>query len=480
MVQLNFDNFITPYAPTSTDFGGITLVPKPTPDHAEDKYLDWRLIQEHTGSKSPGSVGFSQDGGRANLKYVIGNQFLDRYCIYFTGSAEPFPLEAKNGTFISKYSGINRTLPIAHPRYPWMFASGIESVQGTTFVKASDLSSQGVLPAGNQGFIAPKYPTYGEYQDYDVTVAFTGRNYHTLPNSTIYYDSLNQNNKLIYYFPSSDYAYIGTTFTDIWPEWNRFTFTRIEPRSEYLTAEKNTFFFYDPTVDKLKSINGHVPTIPGNIKIPYPSQSITVQWFNVPYSYITGEGAYDKEGKLTTTTPIQIGLNTVNQYEFLGKKAGTLLFEGVKVVSIGTRPFPEYVEWPVGSGKYTFRFIRVCDLELSFVYRDPPAGVKYEALLKGKSPYIVGGNNADVIGQGGILQGNNVLAGHNLLPNARNGKYYAGVYSKKIANVGALQPDLYDPDFKAQSVLYPSFPHQLLFTNPAWSCPRLVGIGRHN
>ena len=479
MAQLNFDNFIKPYSP-APDAADDIANPKPTPDHAEDKYLDWRLIQEYTGSKSPGSVGFSQDGGRANLKYVIGNQFLDRYCIYFTGSAEPFPLEANNGSFLPKYSGINRTLPIAHPRYPWMFASGIESVQGTTFVKASDLSSQGVLPAGNEGFIAPKYPTYGEYQDYDVTVAFTGRNYHTLPNSTIYYDSLGQNNKLIYYFPSSDYAYIGTTFTAIWPEWNRFSFTRIEPRSEYLTAEKNTFFFYDPTVDKLKSINGHVPTIPGNIKIPYPSQSITVQWFNVPYSYITGEGAYDKEGKLTTTTPIQIGLNTVNQYEFLGKKAGTLLFEGVKVVSIGTRPFPEYVEFPVGSGKYTFRFIRVCDLELSFVYRDPPAGVKYESLLKGKSPYIEGGNNADVLGQGGILQGNNVLAGHNLLPNARNGKYYAGVYSKKIANVGVPQPDLYNPDFKAQAVLYPSFPHQLLFTNPAWSCPRLVGIGRHN
>ena len=478
MAQLNFDNFITPYAPTSIDFGGIILVPKPTPDHAEDKYLDWRLIQEHTGSKSPGSVGFSQDGGRANLKYVIGNQFLDRYCIYFTGSAEPFPLEAKNGTFISKYSGINRTLPIAHPRYPWMFASGIESVQGTTFVKASDLSSQGVLPAGNQGFIAPKYPTYGEYQDYDVTVAFTGRNYHTLPNTITYNESsIGKNKELRYYFPSSSgYSFSAIIFENVWPEWDRFTFTKIEPRSEYLTAEKNTFFFYDPTVDKLKSINGHVPTIPGNIKIPYPSQSITVQWFNVPYSYITGEFAYDAEGKLTTTTPIQIGLNTVNQYEFLGKKAGTLLFEGVKVVSIGTRPFPEYGEYPVGSGKYTFRFIRVCDLELTFVYRDPPAGVKYESLLKGKWPY----KDPIPAGQGGILQGNNVLAGHNLLPNARNGKYYAGVYSKKIANVGAFQPDLYDPDFTEQSVLYPSFPHQLLFTNPAWSCPRLVGIGRHN
>lgn len=238
MAQLNFDNFIKPYSP-EPDAADDIANPKPTPDHAEDKYLDWRLIQEYTGSKQPGSVGFSQDGGRANLKYVIGNQFLDRYCIYFTGSSEAFPLEANNGTFKSKYSGINRVLPIAHPRYPWMFASGIESVQGTTFVKASDLSSQGVLPAGNQGFIAPKYPTYGEYQDYDVTVAFTGRNYHTLPNSTIYYDSLiGQNKKFIYYFPSSDYAYTGTTFENVWPEWNRFTFTRIEPRSEYLTAEK--------------------------------------------------------------------------------------------------------------------------------------------------------------------------------------------------------------------------------------------------
>lgn len=477
MVQLNFDNFITPYAPISIDVisGGVFV--QPTPDHAEDKYLDWRLIQEYIGSKSPGSVGFSQDGGRANLKYVIGNQFLDRYCIYMTGSSEPFQSEAVNDTFLPKYSGINRILPIAHPRYPWMFASGIESVQGTTFVKASDLSSQGVLPKNNKGFLAPKYPTYAEYQDYDVTVAFTGRNYHTIPNTTTYNNSLvGQNNEIKYWFPShSGYAFSATSFYNVWPEWDRFTFIRIEPRSEYLTAEKNTFFFYDPTPG-LGSINGHVPTIPGNIKIPYPSQSITVQWFNVPYSFITGEGAYDAEGKRTTTTPIQIGLNTVNQYEFLNKKAGTLLFEGVKVVSIGTRAFPEYVEYPVGSGKYSFRFIRVCDLEFNFVYRDPPAGVNYASLLKNKWAY--GGEPPAT--QGGVLQGNNVLAGHNLLPNARNGKYYAGVYSKKIANVGALQPDLYDPNFTEQSVLYPSFPHQLLFTNPAWSCPRLVGIGRHN
>lgn len=461
---IDFNNFIAPYAPANQNNGQQVA---PSPDHAEDAYLNWRYIQELTDSKSPTTTGFTQEGGRSTMKFIIGNQLLDRYCTYMVGWADVYPSKGHGGTFWPDYSGIDRTLPMAHPRYPWLYATAVESIQGNTYVRASDLSAQGTIPTPNLGFTAPKLPTYAEYQDYEISVAFTGKTYPILPNNIMLDNSKSTvSNTLRYYWPdkskTSIYAYSDTEFPNIWPEWERFTFTRVEPRSEYLTAEKNTMFFYDPS-GAIGSVNGTTPTIPGNIKIPYPSQSITVQWFNVPYSFVTGEGAYDAEGKPTTTTPLQIGLNTVNQHPFLGKPAGTLLFEGVKVNGIGTRPFPEYVELPAGSGKYGFRYIRVCDLELTFIYRDPKPAVDYAAVLKGT----------------GIRQNNNILAGHNLLPNARNGQYYAGVMTSKIVDPNERNPAKYGASFEKQCVLYPSFPHQLLFTDPAWSCPSLVGKGRH-
>ena len=467
-----FDNFIHPYIKDS-----YSAVPSgtvnPSPDHAEDFYLSWLSILELTDSKSPTTTGFTQEGGKSTMKFVIGNQLLDRYCTYMVGWADVYPRKGDGNTYTPEYSGINRTLPIAHPRYPWLYASAVESIQGVSYVKASDLSAQGIIPKPNKGFLAPKLPVYAEYQEYEVSVSFTGRTYQVFPNSYMLNNSKLPENALTYYWPdssnTSNYSYKFTNIKNIWPEWNRFTFTRVEPRSEYLTAEKNTMFFYDPS-GAIGSVNGTTPTIPGNIKIPYPSQSITVQWFNVPYSFVTGESAYDAEGKPTTTTPLQIGLNTVNQHPFLGKAAGTLLFEGVKVNNIGTRPFPEYVELPAGSGKYGFRYIRVCDLELTFIYRDPKPAVDYGALLK---------NTSTVQGQTGVVQGNNVLAGHNLLPNARNGQYYAGVMTSKIVDPNERNPAKYGASFEKQCVLYPSFPHQLLFTDPAWSCPGLVGKGRH-
>lgn len=453
----SFNNFIGPYNP---DAGAPNGLFTPTPEHNEDAYLDWRNLQEITDNRSPSTTGFTQEGGRASMKFILGNQLLDRYCTYMVGWSDVYPSKGNNGTFWPDYSGINRTLPIAHPRYPWLYASAVESIQGNTYVRASDLSAQGTLPVPNLGFTAPKLPTYAEYQDYEISVSFTGRTYPVLPNSYILESSKTPEHTLKYYWPdssgTSNYSNLLTNFENVWPEWNRFTFTKIVPRSEYLTAEKNTMFFYDPS-GTIGTVNGMTPNIPGNIKLPYPSQTITVQWFNVPYRFVTGEGAYDAEGKPTTTTPIQIGLNTVNQYAFLGKPAGTLLFEGVNITSIGTRPFPEYVDTPPGSGKYSFRYLRVCDLELNFVYRDPKPAVDY----------------------GGILQGNNVLAGHNLLPNARNGQYYAGVMTAKQVNPSETDPSKYAPDFSKQCTQYTSFPHQLLFTDPAWSCPSLVGVGRH-
>ena len=189
----SFDNFIGPYNVEAIMPDGLTT---PTPDHSEDRYLDWRFLQELTDSRSPTTTGFTQEGGRSTMKFIIGNQLLDRYCTYMVGWADVYASKGHGGTFWPDYSGINRTLPIAHPRYPWLYAAAVESIQGNTYIRASDLSAQGSIPTPNTGFTAPKLPTYAEYQDYEVSVSFTGRTYPVLPNTNMLNDSKLPENSL--------------------------------------------------------------------------------------------------------------------------------------------------------------------------------------------------------------------------------------------------------------------------------------------
>lgn len=413
--------------------------------------LDWMKIPVVYGDREPGATGFTQSGGTSELSLHIGSQWLDDYILAATGWAKPHrsvgATASGNAIEIPEYSGINRALPIAHPRYPFMYCSGVQSVQGMKFQRMTDYAAweQSELDKPNEGMLAPAFPVFPEYTMYDVKLGFSARSYKVWPNTEILFRRKHIN----YYPPNADFT---VTVKDVWPEWERFTFTQPEPKFETLSAQQGSYHFWTPPGPLAVAGLGPITQV-GQIKIPYPSTKLAVTWFNVPYRFTTGEGVYGNKGDLVNKTVFEYAAYTVNQYEFLGKPAGTLLFEGVQISEPQVRPFPSVYEEPPGSGKYAYENIFTCDITMFFLHRDPKAEIDYAGL-----GYEPGGT---------INTYNNVYAGHNLLPDARIGKYYAGVYTQALDGAKQVVSQT------AQNTIYPSFPHELLFTDPAYTIPFL-------
>jgi len=282
-------------------------------------------------------------------------------------------------------------------------------------------------------------------------MGFASVAYQVIPNTL-----MNLNKQTVSYYPPNSANKL--TFQNVWPEWTRFTVNKPGPKFETLSADQGEYRSFVPFPANLVTT---VIKTKGQIKTPYPSTKIEVTWYNVPYSFATGEMAYNNQGVQQTRTVFDYAAYTVNHNKFLNCDPGTLLFEGVQVGEIEARPFPWAYEYPAGSGYYAYRNIFTCNLTLSFLHRDPPKGFDYYA-----NGYKPGGINNTY---------NNVYNGHNLIPNALTGKYYAAVYSN---NLSADQPglagffnNLVNP--QAGNTIYQSFPHELLFCDPAWILPYL-------
>lgn len=412
--------------------------------------LDWMKLPVVYGDREPGATGFTQSGGTSELTLHIGSQYLHSYILSAVGYAAPFTdvgaVVNGNAITVPEYSGINRALPLGHPRYPFMYCSGVQSVQGSSFQKMVDYStwSQGELLDVNGSHVAPIYPVFPEYTMYDVKMGFSARTYPVLPNSVIASGTTN----VTYYPPNQA---IPISINQVWPEWLRYTFIKPEPKFETLSAQQGSYYFWVPP--NLLGFNPAPVSQVGQIKIPYPSTRLAVTWFNVPYRFATGDGVYDSKGKRSGKTVFEYAAYTVNQNDFLGKPAGTLLFEGIQISEPQVAPFPDLTEIPAGSGKYGFINNFTCDITMYFIHRNPPPALDYKLL--GYSP-------------GGVINSyNNVYAGHNLLPDARNGKYFAGVFTKSL---NAAQQLI---DQTTQNTIFPSFPHELLFADPAAVMPYL-------
>lgn len=431
------NNFIGPYDPNNL-FG-----------------LDWRKLEPIVDPNL--NAGFTRIGSNAKMAVKCGSQYLDRYIAYASGWADVHNPVGKvvngNAITIPEYSGINRAMPLAHPRWRYMYCTGVESVTGINPLRETD-STKAVntdLPTPNQGMLVPCYPTYTEYEAYQMSMGFSSVAYQVLPNSVI-----DMGKTTVSYYPPRSNTKIS--FNNVWPEWNRFTVNKPGPKFETLSADQGEYRSYVPfplnlTTTTIKS--------KGQIKTPYPSTKVEVTWYNVPYSFITGEVAYNNQGVQQARTVFDYAAYTVNYNKFLSYDPGTLLFEGVTVGEIEARPFPWPIEYPSGSGYYAYRNIFTCNLTLSFLHRDPPKGIDYMAL--GYKP------------DGLTNTYNNIYNGHNMIPNALNGKYYAAIYSNNLSNDQAGVAGFFNQvvDHTAANTIYQAFPHELLFTDPAWCLPYL-------
>ena len=165
---------------------------------------------ERIASRNPSVAGFSlMEGGRATMKFIIDEPRMEEACKEILGYAE------------SGLERIVRTLPVAHPQFPWLYAERISSIEGLEFFAKYDSNEN----LGDTFVQVPMLENYARYNKYELTIEFTPRPYAlqldiTLGRNKI--DWRDENN-----VAQSNFYY---------PEWARFFEVLYKPSAEYLTA----------------------------------------------------------------------------------------------------------------------------------------------------------------------------------------------------------------------------------------------------
>lgn len=291
-------------------------------------------------------------------------------------------------------NGIKRNLPAAHPQYPWLFCDRISNIEGLNFVEKYS-SADGFIETFLE---APALDNYARYEKYEMIAEFTARPYALISDSKI-----TQQQFTYYKDDGTQEANKGYA-----AEWERFTETHYKPSSEYLTAMNGQMRFkMDAAIGNLQ--NKPVPG--GQTRQLIKSQIVEIKWYCVPYSFVESEKSF-----------IAAGLGRVNQGPWNGHDAGSLLYTSAHIDRVYTPPFPDFIEY---QGAAIPSQQKLCDITLQFMQRNQSPAQTYT-----------------------VTNQSHVAAGHNLILNAMDGKWYY------VENVSSGLP------------LYPSYPFQLLFSNP--------------
>lgn len=331
------------------------------------------------------SAQFSMGQGRATITGFLNPAIDDLLAVLveIIGACET----TGNGT-------LNRTLPLAHPQFPWLFAETV-NVAGVAFDEK--------VPA-DPSLEAPSLPSFAKYQLYRLDIQFSPRPYAVLGNDEM---------------ETRPLAWVddaGVVQNSVYAtEYLRFTDYDGQPAGEWITAQQGQFKFQAAGVAGAN--NPHNATVPGQVRVMQNKSNIKFVWYQVPFSII--------EPLDRPTSYIEDALGHVNQFDWYGWSPGTLLLQAVnykRYVPVN----PGFDPWAESSAVSTAKLV---DIEFSFQRFNPPHD---PALPPPPRP-----------------QGT-VTAGHNLLPWFGNGARY----------------HYYAESTLGGRPLYPSFPFQLLFTDP--------------
>lgn len=344
---------------------------------------------ESIDSVSPSSAGFALDTARAVMPVQLLNPTtndLQDAITTILGWTDTEKSIAGDGR-------LKRTLPLAHPTYPWMFASSIESIRGVG-APVKELASSALE--------APPFPFYALYPQYEFMVTFTPRPYAVLKDSSI---SLQKN--------QTWYEVDGTAQNNVnyAPEWLRYCWYDLDAHPDNITCQFGQMLFRTQSGGS----PGNGVQFAGQPRIYINTQQLKVYWKQVPFRYIESDNSW-----------IRARIGTINQSDFWRFKAGELLYINYDY-RLYTSPVPqlETIDNIVTTTK-------LCDITLTFL-RTKRTGVDVP--------------NTPLANQ------NFVPAGWNLLPwlQNRQGFFYASTDNAAAAS---------------QYPTYPSFPHQLLFSDP--------------
>lgn len=393
----------------------------------------WKKVFERQAARSPSAVSLAlSEGSSATMRVTCGpddppgtNSANDNLAALLTTGLE-------HATTSTTHPGLVRTLPVAHPRWYWMFLERISNIQGAQFDRAAALGDDGLV------LEAPALPQYGRYQEYELDLTFQPRPYAVLDDSSI--------TALTFDYWDARGGTAGKHTVTVKREWDRYTEWDVKPSGEYLTCQLGQYTLVDPVNGRPKDGRGGVDGVGvgrGDTKILVSSRHVLVRWYRVPYRYVLSPLSYFDSLQ-----------GHVNQRPWEGYPAGTLLLQGTNVLRVYAPTFPD-VE--VYTGNEAVSQERLCDLEFQMLYKD---------WVPKSDP--------------GTPQPNpsHIPAGHNLVPWGGRRDFYYVVNSRPGGNVlippalaGGLGAAIGAAVMVAitgtvREPLYPSLPFELLFQNP--------------
>lgn len=263
-------------------------------------------FHEVVGEESPSSASFGMDGGSAQMTIEVKRADL------------PTVMQKIMGTVTIDFTTgkLNRFTPMAHPDYPWLYASRITSLKGIGadgYNEGDDFLFPGfahldrILPA-----------RIGLYRYYQVVVQFEPRPYsivtdeqlHALKETTTTY----QGGQLVQF--------------DDYKEYLRYTTISSEPQTEFLTTNVGSYFLHSPDLQAAGGISPQqvTPTSAGGPRLTVCKNRFSITWYMVPYRIINSVQFTWARGKLNWEPEISTGTKS----RFLGRIEGSLLLDGIR------------------------------------------------------------------------------------------------------------------------------------------------------
>lgn len=214
------------------------------------------------GSAEVSSAVFTAEGGKSNRLWQITPENVDDLIDAFPTILGTCDYEA-TGT-----GRLARTLPLADPLYAWLYASGINHVEG--YGKYNKVNADPTLEA-------PGFPAGTFWDQYRLSVDSAQRPFPILPDYSI-------NTRTGTWYVETGAGTTAATYT-VADEQNRYCTWNLEPQNDYITQQRGAMVFDSGDVANGKSFQA-MP------KIYLPNSLYTVTWYYVPVRLLISAKSY--------------------------------------------------------------------------------------------------------------------------------------------------------------------------------------------
>lgn len=312
---------------------------------------------------------------------------------------------------------MRRVVPVTHPKAPYLYAHRISSIVGEG---SGDAARQPPTPPLITSIGTKPICDYYKYRQYEIGVEFASRPYPIIADTD-----------LTASVPGSWYKRDGTLNNfNYAPEWARYCDYDYFPQNNTIQGNQGSMSIWG-----VPEAAGPIPfTSPPWMWLP--DQMLKIRWFQVPYRFITSANSYIAPVKNRNWR------GRVNQNWWWNWPPGSLLYLNYAVTKYTppTMDMGIYPSWTgTVEGSETLigiltNYERLCDIELTFLYTN-----RFRA---GTLTYPSNKNH--------------VAAGHNLLPNLADGKFY---YATRTP-IGSSTESINNPP------AWWSFPLEAMFSDP--------------